>query len=177
MRFGKSCFGYQLVKQLNKHLVLITSAKADTRESWRNDIYHVDLMNNDTNFVFLEFDNLNHKGMILRTDRNAYLKEYIYSSTFINDLHKEEPNSTIIVYVTLQDISGLKDENGEHTIKDRHTELYKTTWEMLITDECHFAIKGKVYGKALGYEDRKYKGSNFDFNQELKDEVDEGDVA
>ena len=53
MRFGKTFTTYQIIKQTGLKYVLVTSAKADTRTAWRNDISHKDFIND---FCFIEFD-------------------------------------------------------------------------------------------------------------------------
>ena len=84
MRFGKTFTAYNIIKNAHTKFNIVTSAKADTRESWRNDIYHQNFMNNETNFIFLEFDNQHHKNFILVTDRNHYLYEYRFKTNCNN---------------------------------------------------------------------------------------------
>ena len=150
MRFGKTFTAYEICSQAHFKRVIVTSAIADTRESWRNDIYHTDFMDKD-NFVFMEFQNQKHKGFYLVTNKNEYCKEYDYTPTFIQDYQKKF-DCTVIFYTTLQDLSGtLVKDTGEHTIKARHTEIFDIEWDMLIADETHFASRSNVNGAALGY--------------------------
>jgi hypothetical protein len=48
-------------------------------------------------------------------------------------------------------LSGKLENTGEHSIKNRHKEIFKIEWDLLIADETHFASRSSVNGAALGY--------------------------
>ena len=51
MRFGKTHASYEIIKQAGLKKVIVCSAKADVRTSWREDINHVHFYKD---FVFIE---------------------------------------------------------------------------------------------------------------------------
>ena len=149
MRFGKTFTAYEIASQAHFRKIIVTSAVADTRNSWRDDIYHTDFMDKD-NFCFIEFDNQKHQGFYLVTNKHEYRMEYEYTETFIEDYQREN-DATVIFFTTLQDLSGKLENTGEHSIKNRHKEIFKIEWDLLIADETHFASRSSVNGAALGY--------------------------
>jgi superfamily II DNA or RNA helicase len=145
MRFGKTFTAYQIVLQKHFKKVIVVSAVADTRESWRNDIYHKDFIND---FCFVEYGTQKFSGKYLVSDKNTYCQECFYETDFISKLKY----NTVIVFTTLQDLSGKLDKDTkDRTIKDRHKELFNIEWDLLIADETHFATRSNVNGKTLGY--------------------------
>lgn len=149
MRFGKTFTAYEIASQAHFRKIIVTSAVADTRNSWRDDIYHTDFMDKD-NFCFIEFDNQKHQGFYLVTNKHEYRMEYEYTETFIEDYQREN-GATVIFFTTLQDLSGKLENTGEHSIKNRHKEIFNIEWDLLIADETHFASRSSVNGAALGY--------------------------
>ncbi len=53
MRFGKTHVVYEIIKKSGIKYALVTSAKADTRPAWRNDINHINYIDD---FCFIEFN-------------------------------------------------------------------------------------------------------------------------
>ena len=76
MRFGKTHSAYEIAKHADFNngrkgkLVLVTTAKADVRTSWRNDINHVDFVDD---FIFIEFIG-NRVDVSLKEPGDEYLK-------------------------------------------------------------------------------------------------------
>ena len=176
MRFGKTFTAYQIVLQKHFKKVIVVSAVADTRESWRNDIYHKDFIND---FCFVEYGSQKHSGMYLVSDKTTYQREYFYQKDFIeNELTKKLKYNTIIVYTTLQDLSGKLDKDTkDRTIKDRHKELFNIEWDLLIADETHFATRSSVNGKTLGYTNNPDDAISDATSQDIKEFTDQNTAA
>lgn len=142
MRFGKTFTTYQIIKTNNIKYVLICSAKADVRSAWRRDINHVDFIDD---FCFIEFEN----GNTLITEKGGDNKLHTKScSNNIIDIKRQE-GKTVIVFTTLQDLSGLKKEDNRY-IKDRHDYIFNNQVDMIVIDESHYGTHSKTYGKATG---------------------------
>ena len=171
MRFGKTFTAYQIVLQKHFKKVIVVSAVADTRESWRNDIYHKDFIND---FCFVEYGTQKFSGKYLVSDKNTYCQECFYETDFISKLKY----NTVIVFTTLQDLSGKLDKDTkDRTIKDRHKELFNIEWDLLIADETHFATRSNVNGKTLGYTNDPDEAISDATSQDIKEFTDQNTNA
>ena len=85
-------------------LVLVTTAKADVRTSWRNDINHVDFVDD---FIFIEFIG-NRVDVTLKEPGDEYLKtekDRLQSVSAIGDFVKMYLNQGKTIIVLLSPIS------------------------------------------------------------------------
>lgn len=142
MRFGKTACCYTIVNESSDiNYVLVVSAKADVRPAWRDDINHINFIDN---FVFIEFDG-NYTLLVTEKDdrtgklesKNVQISQYISNPKFIeymknknyseDKIKKDFGNSAIIdyyrwlgkkviIFATLQDLAG-KSENIDDKLK------------------------------------------------------------
>ena len=164
MRFGKTFTTYQIIKQTGLKYVLVTSAKADTRTAWRNDISHKDFIND---FCFIEFDG---QVSFLISEKDPKDGKIHTSSVQNAGLiqQKRDEGKTVIVYATLQDLAGksapitdegkdtsknFKDFNNANTIKKKHEYLFSSTPDMMVIDETHFGSHANKFGAVTGLGD------------------------
>lgn len=119
MRFGKSFTAMCCATEINAHLVVIVSAKADVREEWKKTVEsHIRF----ERYKFLQGDDLLQNPHII--------KEYAQN-------HQD-----VAIFLTLQDLQGEK-------IKEKHQELFHIGIDLLIIDETHYGARATEYGKVL----------------------------
>ena len=171
MRFGKTHCCYEIIKEApDIKYVLVTSAKADVRAAWKDDINHEDFLDN---FVFIE---LPSDGSLTISKKN---KKGVYE-----EIKKENPNKikqyidegkTVIVFATLQDLAGKKGFDA-NVIKDKHKFLYNDEYplDMIIIDETHYGSHSNVYGTAVGLAKNKYEANSNEL-KEAKKEAEDAD--
>ena len=162
MRFGKTFTTYQIIKQTGLKYVLVTSAKADTRTAWRNDISHKDFIND---FCFIEFDG---QVSFLISEKDP-TDGKIHTASVQNAgliQQKRDEGKTVIVYATLQDLAGksepitdegksakVKDFMAVNTIKKKHEYLFSSTPDIMVIDETHFGSHANKFGAVTGLGD------------------------
>lgn len=130
MRFGKSNVAIWAAKQLDSKLTVIVTGKADVKQEWKKTVQsHIDF----ENFVFTD------------------------STNFTQDFLNNNQSKNIVVFTTLQDLAGSRDE-----IKSKHELLFNSNIDFLVIDESHFGARAKIYSQAIDCSDDK----EFD---ELKD--------
>lgn len=180
MRFGKTHTAYEIISRYNmKHpsnkmsYIVVTSAKADTRIAWRNDINHIDFIDD---FVFLE----HYNGDMWVTWKNEN------GETKHDTLHIDNPieyfknlGKTVIVYSTLQYLLFDKDETILEDIDYNKTNR-KTSFnlkqylvnsnnvaDLLIVDEAHFGSHAAAFGVITGLgSNKEYNKDNFNNRKE-----------
>jgi len=156
MRFGKVFSSYSIVYRSDiLNYVLVTSAKADVREAWRDEINHEDFYKN---FVFIEFISKPDvvrmssfepsKGVITTKDDVK-----LYDDTGCHIIERElKLGHKVIVFATLQDLSGALNESEDfnfnvvlneakdsnRTIKEQHKYLFEHHPDIIIVDETHY---------------------------------------
>ena len=169
MRFGKTHCCYEIIKEApDIKYVLVTSAKADVRAAWKDDINHEDFLDN---FVFIE---LPSDGSLTISKKN---KKGVYE-----EVKKENPNKikqyidegkTVIVFATLQDLAGKKGFDA-NVIKDKHKFLYNDEYplDMIIIDETHYGSHSNVYGTAVGLAKNKYEANSTELKEAKKEAED-----
>ena len=169
MRFGKTHCCYEIIKEApDIKYVLVTSAKADVRAAWKDDINHEDFLDN---FVFIE---LPSDGSLTISKKN---KKGVYE-----EVKKENPNKikqyidegkTVIVFATLQDLAGKKGFDA-NVIKDKHKFLYNDEYplDMIIIDETHYGSHSNVYGTAIGLAKNKYEANSTELKEAKKEAED-----
>lgn len=114
MRFGKTFTAYQLALKMGLSKVLILTYKPAVEDAWQRDLeQHVDF----SEYVFLRRDGL--------TGINEHL----------------EQGRKVVAFASYQDLLGQKDE--ETAIKDKHTQLFGTEWDLIIIDEFHYGAGTK----------------------------------
>ncbi|WQJ53949.1 MAG: hypothetical protein [Wendovervirus sonii] len=160
MRFGKTTSAYHIIKEAGIKYAAVTSAKADTRQSWRNDINHVNLYKD---FAFVEFDGkFNYIVSQYDKTQDAVITASYQDPDTIQ--HLRDAGKTVIVYATLADLKGeyanVSDEinvEGQPTqkirvIKDKHKYLFDHSngLELVVIDESHFGSHSKMQGTAVG---------------------------
>ena len=118
MRFGKTFVALEAAKALGFKLTVVVSAKADVKLEWKQNLEsHEDF----EGYVFLGSDSLSD------------------SSTAIEDNIK---NNKVILFLTLQDLSGSD-------IKEKHKQVFEQHIDLLIVDESHFGARAQSYGEVI----------------------------
>ena len=143
MRFGKTHAAYEIVKKAGLKRVIVTSAKADVRKSWRDDINHIDFFQD---FVFIEFkDKYKYMFTHLGTDGKLVTQTLNRGSDDYNlDAYKDK---TIILFATLQDLAGSIEDLKE---KHQHKGLFDKKFDMMIIDETHYGSHAAKLSKVTG---------------------------
>lgn len=169
MRFGKTHCCYEIIKEApDIKYVLVTSAKADVRAAWKDDINHEDFLDN---FVFIELPSDGSLTISKKNQKGVY-----------EEIKKENPNKikqyidegkTVIVFATLQDLAGKKGFD-ENVIKDKHKFLYNDEYplDMIIIDETHYGSHSNVYGTAVGLAKNKYEANSTELKEAKKEAED-----
>lgn len=123
MRFGKSNVALWAAKRLESKIIVIVTGKADVKAEWKKNVEsHIDF----ENFVFTEVEN------------------------FTKDYQKVHSSKNIVIFTTLQDLSGSREE-----VKLKHEALFDVEIDLLIIDESHFGARAKIYSQAI--EDKEDK--------------------
>ena len=142
MRFGKTYATYKIIQGAGIKYALVTSAIADTKNAWRDDVNHKDFIDD---FVFIMF----HEGKIKKVEKGADGNMWIESweNDSLEQLikKKQKENKTIIIYCTLQDLSGT-----QGNIKDKHKFLFNNPPELLVVDETHYGSHSALWGTLTG---------------------------
>lgn len=169
MRFGKTHCCYEIIKEApDIKYVLVTSAKADVRAAWKDDINHEDFLDN---FVFIELPSDGSLTISKKNQKGVY-----------EEIKKENPNKikqyidegkTVIVFATLQDLAGKKGFDA-NVIKDKHKFLYNDEYplDMIIIDETHYGSHSNVYGTAVGLAKNKYEANSTELKEAKKEAED-----
>lgn len=157
MRFGKTHTTYEIIRQKGIKYALVTSAKADVRAAWRDDINHINYIDD---FCFIEFDG-NYKVLVTEKDKNSgKLMQHGLQGNVIEK--KRNEGKTVIVFATLQDLSGkfqkVTDKQNDfdnalkldRTIKNKHDYLFNNPPELIVIDETHYGSHSATNGKAIG---------------------------
>ena len=164
MRFGKTHAAYEIVKGANIKNVLVTSAKAETRKAWKEDINHEHFYKD---FIFIEiFRDDKWKITAYDEKRNTLVTgEY---NVYDNMLEDKWPGKTRIFYFTLHDLAGSLNE-----IKKKHEGVIDQEFDMLIVDETHYGSHANKFGKmtVLGqeYVDDEYEDEVADMQEEAEE--------
>lgn len=106
MRFGKTAATYWIIKECNFKYVVVTSAKADTRTAWRNDINHKDFIDD---FCFIEFDGNYNLLVSEKDDASGHIVTEPYQDEDLIE-KKIKSGKTVVIYATLQDLSGKHED-------------------------------------------------------------------
>lgn len=114
MRFGKTFTAYQLAKAMGLSKVLVLTYKPAVEDAWQKDLErHIDF----GDYVFLRREGL------------SSINEYL------------DKSRKIVAFASYQDLLGQKD--ADNAIKDKHTELFETQWDVVIIDEFHYGAGTK----------------------------------
>lgn len=140
MRFGKTHAAYEIVKKAKLKRVIVTSAKADVRAAWRDDINHKHFYKD---FVFIEVLN-QYKWDVTAYDENSG-KLMTHHLQVHKDMLKEYADKTIIFFFTLHDLGG-----NVKQMKAKHMGLFDEEFDMLIVDETHYGSHANTFGKVTG---------------------------
>ena len=171
MRFGKTHCCYEIIKEApDIKYVLVTSAKADVRAAWKDDINHEDFLDN---FVFIEFDPDDQNSLIVskKGKNGKYAEDKKQDQKMIKQYIDE--GKTVIVFATLQDLAGKKRFDA-NVIKDKHKFLYNDEYplDMIIIDETHYGSHSNVYGTAVGLAKNKYEANSTELKEAKKEAED-----
>lgn len=131
MRFGKSITSIWCAKKMKAKLTVVVSAKADVSSEWK---YTVESHKDFKGYRFIDKTDLK-KGVKLSG---------LYGKKFKTGSGDEEVCTSIVLFLTLQDLAGSTD-----TIKNHHKILRGATTDLLIIDETHFGARAPVLGKIL----------------------------
>lgn len=127
MRFGKSFTAMQCAKAYAKNhslkLIVITSAKKDVENEWKNTI--------DSHCDFKEFEFVTDSDLAENYNK---IKE-------VNDNGK-----VAVVFLTLQVLN-------KKTPEERHKQVLESDVDLLFIDETHYGARAEKLGKILEYED------------------------
>lgn len=140
MRFGKTHAAYEIVKKAKLKRVIVTSAKADVRAAWRDDINHKHFYKD---FVFIEVLN-QYKWDVTAYDEKSG-KLMTHHLPVHKDMLKEYADKTIIFFFTLHDLGG-----NVKQMKAKHIGLFDKEFDMLIVDETHYGSHANTFGKVTG---------------------------
>lgn len=141
MRFGKTFTTYKIVQENGLRKVLVCSAKTDVKAAWWNDINHRDFIDR---FVFIDFDGIN-VGISEKSQKDGLIHRTLYQQTTNLIEAKYKQGKTVIVFASLQDLSG-----SNQNIKEKHKYLFETEFDMLVVDETHYGSHGQSQGQAIG---------------------------
>lgn len=139
MRFGKSFTSMCCAVEMDANLVVIVSAKADVRQEWKKTV--------ESHIKFEKYDFIESEDL---TRNNHIITEKLSSGR------------RVAVFLTLQDLQG-------ETIKEKHSEIFGRTIDLLLVDETHFGARAEKYGAVL--KDVKDKRDNDFVDQEEADEI------
>ena len=140
MRFGKTHAAYEIVKKAKLKRVIVTSAKADVRAAWRDDINHKHFYKD---FVFIEVLN-QYKWDVTTYDEKSG-KLMTHHLQVHKDMLNEYADKTIIFFFTLHDLGG-----NVKQMKAKHIGLFDEEFDMLIVDETHYGSHANTFGKVTG---------------------------
>lgn len=162
MRFGKTHACYEIINRSNLKRILVTSAKADVRKAWRDDINHINYIDS---FVFIEindkysWDITYKKGKTLVTENK---KIYEGGKDIIENF--ENQDKTIIFFATLHDLAGSIDE-----MKAKHIGVFDTPFDMMIVDETHYGSHANKFGDVTGLSE------DYEDYPDIQEEIEEHD--
>lgn len=161
MRFGKTHAAYEIVKEAKLKNVIVTSAKAETRKAWKEDINHKHFYKN---FIFVEIFR-DDKWKITAYDEEKKSLVTDDYNVYENMLEDRWPGKTKIFYFTLHDLAGSLDE-----MKKKHVGVIDQEFDMLIVDETHYGSHANKFGKMAGlgqeYIDDDYEDEVADMQEE-----------
>ncbi len=157
MRFGKTHACYEIINQFNEKYpskkitnVIVTTAKPDVVESWRNDINHInyiDHKNPTDDFVFIEVIGVNKYRITFR-DRKANPDKPLLTtkegSVDMKEFDELTNNSVVIYFASLQDLAGSIEK-----IKNKHKNVFTKNFDLVIVDESHYGSHSPRQGKAI----------------------------
>lgn len=136
MRFGKTHATYEIIKKAGLKRVIVCSAKADVRASWRNDINHKDFYDK---FVFVEVKDAftwkvtaEDKGRLVTKVVNIYEGQ---------DPLEDYKDRTIIYFFTLHDLGGSIGK-----LKEKHKGIFDKEFDLMIVDETHYGSHANTFG-------------------------------
>ncbi len=125
-RFGKTLSVYDFVKRINAKRVLIVTNRPAIANSWLSDYNR--FIGTDRGYYFVsDVDTLKGKLGVLT-----------YSEYMTMVMNSEEPqNIRCIRFVSLQDLKGSIHFGGKF---NKHTDIPKTEWDVLVIDEAHEGV-------------------------------------
>lgn len=180
MRFGKTHACYEIINQFNEQYpskkitnVIVTTAKPDVVESWRNDINHtnyIDHENPNDDFVFIEVIGVNKYRITFRDRKLNPDKPFLTTKEGTVDMKEFDEltnNSVVIYFASLQDLAG-----SIKTIKDKHKNVFTKDFDLVIVDESHYGSHSPRQGKAI-----KLNNVNVDYEMVEDEEQATQDLA
>lgn len=162
MRFGKTHACYEIINRSNLKRILVTSAKADVRKAWRDDINHINYIDS---FVFIEINDKYSWDITYKKDKTLVTenkKIYEGGKDIIENF--ENQDKTIIFFATLHDLAGSIDE-----MKAKHIGVFDTPFDMMIVDETHYGSHANKFGDVTGLGE-DYSDIKEDIEEHDKDE-------
>lgn len=156
MRFGKTHATYEIIKKAGLKNIVICSAKADVRASWRNDINHKDFYKD---FVFVEvLDEYTWDVTYCANDKLTTEHKRVYEDT---DIYIEHKGKTILFFFTLHDLGGSINE-----IKNKHKKVFDKEFDLLVVDETHYGSHANTFGKVTKFDHNIEDDDNSDIEEE-----------
>ena len=164
MRFGKTHACYEIINQCKDiNRVIVTSAKADVRKAWRDDINHYHFADR---FVFLEpkskYDfNISYKP----EDSDKVITKNASTKDLTELLENIEKNKKVlIVFATLQDLAG-----SLSLLKEKHKGIFDKEFDMMIVDETHYGSHAGKFGNITGLKNNDLDCEDYsDIEEEIK---------
>src|SRR5574344_477451 len=143
MRFGKSFTSLCCAVEKGYKKILVVSAKADVANEWKKTVEMPILFKNYRFLCDSDFrtdpDVINHT---LNTSKDKNADDYL------------KDTNAVVVFLTLQNLSG-KNLNGDD-IKEKLTNVFAETFDIVIVDETHFGAWAKIYGSPINQYDAKH---------------------
>jgi len=162
MRFGKTHATYEIIKDAGLKKVIVCSAKADVRKSWRDDINHVKFYKD---FVFIEvYDQ--YKWDITHCKDDKLVTEHVNVYDNILEPYKDK---TQIFFFTLHDLGG-----SIKGMKEKHKKLFDEEFDMMVVDETHYGSHANTFGDVTHLASKKIDDET---NNDVKDEQEINKIA
>ena len=160
MRFGKTHATYEIIKETGLKRIIVCSAKADVRKSWRDDINHIHFYKD---FVFIEVKDKYKYDITYFKDKSLVTEHInIYNDINIFDQYKDK---TLIFFFTLHDLGGSVKE-----MKEKHVKIFSEEFDLMVVDETHYGSHANTFGDVTKLK-RKEIGDddNSDLDEEQKE--------
>lgn len=139
MRFGKTFTALCCARAMKARVVVVVSAKADVRTSWRENVQKPGQFgeyDGENEFVFVD-DSKNN-----RYSFRKFSKDGVNIKKLLNGKGTEDGKpKNVVIFLTLQNLQKEK---------ERLKELYTLGIDMLVVDETHYGARGDRYGQSIG---------------------------
>jgi len=139
MRFGKTFTALCCARAMNARVVVVVSAKADVRSSWKENVQKPGQFgeyNGQNEFVFVDDSKTNRYSFRKFSKDGTNIKNILKGKGTVDGKPKN-----VVVFLTLQNLQKEK---------ERLHELKTLGIDMLVVDETHYGARGDRYGQSIG---------------------------